>query len=403
LLALVRNLGGGPAEDFTVAFGGLAGPLATVTDLHLGPRRDTTVTVTFATAFGVDSLHAVVDPDSLLGDPDREDNRAETVLRVLPDLAAPGDSILYSEADTTLSGLVTNLSATTSSAFTVRFFRGNPQADGVALDSVRVESLDGGASLRIGIRWRAPFGASVVYVAADADHEIPELDEFNNLRYQHVILSGAPQLTVVAGSVAWHVAKGPEFSLSARIANLGTAPAFAIPVQFHRGDPDTGSTFIGGMIVPDLAARDTVTVTVPWMEPDPVINQIFVIVDAANSIAESVESDNRAVGLFGNVLDIANGPRIPVALALHPARPNPFTHITSIRFDLPVGGPVRLEIFDVMGRRVRTLLRQEMPAGYHAVQWEGATDGGRALDAGVYFLRLETMGRSLKNKIAKLE
>ena len=75
----------------------------------------------------------------------------------------------------------------------------------------------------------------------------------------------------------------------------------------------------------------------------------------------------------------------PIALALHPAHPNPFNRQTTLRFDLPHLDIVRLSIFDTQGRLVKTLLNEVRPAGSYFIDWD-ASD----FSAGVYLIRLET-------------
>jgi len=72
--------------------------------------------------------------------------------------------------------------------------------------------------------------------------------------------------------------------------------------------------------------------------------------------------------------------------------PNPFVSATTIRFDHPRAGPVRLAIFDVTGRRVRTLLDAAVAAGLQSVAWDGRDDAGRRVGAGVYMARLDADG-----------
>ncbi|MCK4412417.1 MAG: right-handed parallel beta-helix repeat-containing protein [Candidatus Eisenbacteria sp.] len=79
---------------------------------------------------------------------------------------------------------------------------------------------------------------------------------------------------------------------------------------------------------------------------------------------------------------------IPQRYALYQNRPNPGRPGTLIRFDLPSPGEVRLEIFDVAGRRVTTLLDGPRPAGVHSVAWAGTTDDGQPVESGVFFFRL---------------
>jgi hypothetical protein len=72
--------------------------------------------------------------------------------------------------------------------------------------------------------------------------------------------------------------------------------------------------------------------------------------------------------------------------------PNPASGASSFRFSLPVGGPVRLELFDVSGRRVRELAKQEMSAGIHELSWDGRDADGVHAASGVYFARLSWAG-----------
>jgi hypothetical protein len=72
--------------------------------------------------------------------------------------------------------------------------------------------------------------------------------------------------------------------------------------------------------------------------------------------------------------------------------PNPFTASTRIGFTLPQGGRVKLNVYDVAGRRMRTLADHELPAGRHDLVWDGRDDGGRRVAAGNYRYRLELPG-----------
>ncbi|MBD3166993.1 T9SS type A sorting domain-containing protein [bacterium] len=74
---------------------------------------------------------------------------------------------------------------------------------------------------------------------------------------------------------------------------------------------------------------------------------------------------------------------LPGRFTLHQNHPNPFNPATEIRFDLPVPEFVTLEVHNILGQRVQTLVHRRMEAGYHAV----AFDASR-LAAGVYIYRL---------------
>lgn len=75
---------------------------------------------------------------------------------------------------------------------------------------------------------------------------------------------------------------------------------------------------------------------------------------------------------------------------LLPNRPDPFNPTTALRIEGRAAAPVRLEIADVRGRRVRTLWEGTLDgAGGRDVVWDGQDDGGRAMPSGVYFARLQ--------------
>lgn len=78
---------------------------------------------------------------------------------------------------------------------------------------------------------------------------------------------------------------------------------------------------------------------------------------------------------------------------LKAAVPNPFNPRTEISFTLSDRQDVRLEIYDLAGRRVLTLVDGTMPAGEHAVPWLGRDTGGRAVPSGAYVARLVTADR----------
>ncbi|HWR83234.1 MAG TPA: FlgD immunoglobulin-like domain containing protein [Candidatus Deferrimicrobium sp.] len=69
--------------------------------------------------------------------------------------------------------------------------------------------------------------------------------------------------------------------------------------------------------------------------------------------------------------------------------PNPFNPSTTISFELPVAGHVRLTIYNSLGQQVRTLVNEKMGAGGHLIEWDGTDDLGSRLASGAYFYRLE--------------
>jgi hypothetical protein len=86
---------------------------------------------------------------------------------------------------------------------------------------------------------------------------------------------------------------------------------------------------------------------------------------------------------------------LPSVTRLHAPYPNPpGADGTVVRFDLVQGADVRIEVFDVAGRRVASLAQGPFAAGVHRAPWDGRDEQGRRLGAGVYFVRMVLPGRS---------
>lgn len=95
---------------------------------------------------------------------------------------------------------------------------------------------------------------------------------------------------------------------------------------------------------------------------------------------------------------------VPVTgFALRPITPNPARAAAEMRFSVPAPVSVQLEIFDVSGRLVRTLLREPVAAGEHTMTWDGRNGMGRPAGSGVYFVRLAAPGFSQVRTVTLLD
>ncbi len=92
----------------------------------------------------------------------------------------------------------------------------------------------------------------------------------------------------------------------------------------------------------------------------------------------------------------------PSATRLAGIFPNPFSGETTVHLDVERLMTVRVSVFDVAGRQIRTLEDRSVPAGRHSVQWDGRDASGRSAAAGIYFVRLHGEGVDETGKVTLL-
>lgn len=93
----------------------------------------------------------------------------------------------------------------------------------------------------------------------------------------------------------------------------------------------------------------------------------------------------------------------PSEFALSQNYPNPFNQSTKIEFSLAKSGFVSLNIYDILGRKVRTLVSERLSSGYKSVIWDGKNDDGNDVASGVYFYQLRVGDFSEPKKMVLLK
>lgn len=92
----------------------------------------------------------------------------------------------------------------------------------------------------------------------------------------------------------------------------------------------------------------------------------------------------------------------PSEIELEQNYPNPFNPSTHISFKIPQKSKVFLEIFDIFGKQITTLVNEELDAGKHTVEWNGRDDFGNFVASGVYFYRISAGKTSITKKMILL-
>jgi uncharacterized repeat protein (TIGR01451 family) len=140
---------------------------------------------------------------------------------------------------------------------------------------------------------------------------------------------------------------------------------------------------------------------------------------ARGTAGETIRNEARLVSLHQEDLDLTNNAAsvtivvtaglgvpstgfVPSVHALAMARPNPFRESATIQFDVPNREAAVLSIFDVTGRLVHTLVREELAPGRYAPVWDGRDGGGRIVAPGVYFVRLESGSFTASRRVVRV-
>ncbi len=79
--------------------------------------------------------------------------------------------------------------------------------------------------------------------------------------------------------------------------------------------------------------------------------------------------------------------------------PNPFNMHTEIAFTVPQAGDISLEIYDILGRKIRTLVSANYAAGFYSATWDGCEDSGETVSSGMYFYKLKSADSEIVKKM----
>jgi hypothetical protein len=127
-------------------------------------------------------------------------------------------------------------------------------------------------------------------------------------------------------------------------------------------------------------------IDIAYLDLDYVLNESnyyrIAAVDHAGNISDY--SDVVDFAVLATDLDL-----IPEVFALHQNYPNPFNPTTQIKYDLPEDALVTINIYDVMGRSIKSLVNSNQPAGYRSIQWNATNNLGEGVSAGMYIYTIQ--------------
>jgi flagellar hook assembly protein FlgD len=105
-------------------------------------------------------------------------------------------------------------------------------------------------------------------------------------------------------------------------------------------------------------------------------------------INESEPIEDLVITFTNTVLSV-DTKAIPKVYALRQNYPNPFNPTTQIKYDLPEDALVAINIYDLMGRNIRSLVNTNQSAGYRSIQWNATNNLGEPVSAGMYIYMIQ--------------
>ena len=124
------------------------------------------------------------------------------------------------------------------------------------------------------------------------------------------------------------------------------------------------------------------------LAPQASVKIAFAII-AGTSESDFLANADQAQALYDAVIVNAEANIEPVAgWEIHVPYPHPAVFPLELRFDTPVDSGVKLDIYDVLGRRVHRVLDSRRPAGHHVVTWDGRDEAGGRVASGLYLVRM---------------
>ncbi len=165
------------------------------------------------------------------------------------------------------------------------------------------------------------------------------------------------------------------------------------------------SSFIGLVLGVSVSAESLLEGRVRLSSGQPAVGvqvRLFDLTDLLRFVGTTTdETGHFALPL--RAFSTARGTALPTDFALGQNYPNPFNPSTVIPYQLPASGHVRLEVFNVLGQRLATLVDAEQSAGAYTAPWNATDAAGRAVGAGVYIYRLSSGGQTESRRMVLVD
>ena len=246
------------------------------------------------------------------------------------------------------------------------------------------------------------YGEAVIYVTADNEYDYTDIDTLSvivNSVYDQIF---EPQMIYPPNGLTinfetmldsiiftWNGASYPEFE---------TGPGFEYRLRIVQSNEN------GNIPYNYTDLTDTMFTFFPDSSTyaGPNNNYIWSLYTTEENLPEVL--DGQSGVFFVSLPAMSVEPNTsPNNFALYAAYPNPFNPSTTIKFDVPNDSFVALNVFDMMGRKIKTLLNDKISAGRRSVVWDGTNNLNQVVSAGTYFYMISTSKYKSTKKLILLK
>ena len=345
---------------------------------------------------GAAQLRVSLDPTNQIVETREDNNTAQLDFNVAaqdqPDLTFVSDSLVFDPTPGlqgqpfTASLVVRNLSSVATGSFSVALYAADPRTGVPALGSTIVATLGGSSdtTVTINVADLGITGDQTLYAFIDADTQIAEIDETNNVIIKSLHIVPLPDISISVADIRTDPAlpvPGQPVEAQITVKNLGGQDAQNVVVRLREGDATSGVTVGADQSIDTLSAGGSTVLTWNWtLGLAPNTHSVTAIADPDNSVREGSEDNNVASLPY----DVQNGDFFASERYISP-NGDGVRDQTAIVFVSPLPGNAEVDIVNGAKYTVRHFNDIALNSAQRGqVIWDGRDDHGRIVPDGDY-------------------
>ncbi|MBU1101359.1 MAG: T9SS type A sorting domain-containing protein [Bacteroidetes bacterium] len=310
-------------------------------------------------------------------------NASSTVSITLPIPAYPVGGIVVNTSDPVVHWVVNG--AYGHLEFQIRYSTDNTVSGGI-LQNGTVDS-DWTSNLSTALSGLTPGATYYWQVRARLASTPATMSDYSTVQY-FVISAGASPVMAILGSPIDGVGINTDTPTLSWILPMSTESTLSYDLEIADNADMTSAEKITGLTETQFKHNLTIGKKYYWR------------VRSRNT--EGEYSYYTGVGDFdikSNITETEDEEALPTEFSIDQNYPNPFNPSTSIRFGLPEASKVRLSIYNILGEEIKTLVNEELDAGYHHVIWNADNNNGSKVVSGAYFYKIVSGNNLITKKM----